>query len=102
MMFSQALLDGQYWTPDEVRKCTFVFIGRDLGKDALVEGFLKCKVTEELRFKVGDPVEAQCEEGWMKGAVVKTWDQGNPYCIELADKMRTKIWGPVDTDEFVR
>merc|ERR1719375_1262104 len=30
MMFSQALLEGQSWTPDEVRKCTFVFIGRDL------------------------------------------------------------------------
>ena len=49
----------RFWATEEKRTCTFVFIGRDLDKEALINGFQKCKVTEELRFKVGDAVEAR-------------------------------------------
>ena len=41
--------DGAYppirtrWAPGETRTCTFVFIGRDLDKEALVAGFQSCK-----------------------------------------------------------
>merc|ERR1712224_433844 len=100
MICSCALLPGQFWAPAEKRTCTFVFIGRDLDKEALINGFQKCKVTEELRFKVGDAVEARTKEGWVRGTILKTWQEGNPYRIELSNRM--KVWGPVDSDAFVR
>jgi hypothetical protein len=58
------------------------------------------QVTEELRFQPGAAVEAMLEDGWTRGTVLRTWDQGNPYLIELADG--GTVWGPVDSDDFVR
>ena len=37
---------------------------------------------------------------WMDGTILKQWDEGNPYRIELADG--TNVWGPIDDDTFVR
>ena len=39
MLFSQKMLDGEFWQPNETRTCTFVFIGCDLDKDAPLQGF---------------------------------------------------------------
>ena len=36
------------------------------------------------------------------GVVLKTWDQGNCYRIELQDEQKTNVWGPVDEDVFVK
>ena len=41
-----------------------------------------------LRFKPGDLVQAFAGAGeWINGKVIKNWDQGNPYRIELDDSM---------------
>lgn len=57
----------------------------------------------ELRFKVGDEVEAIVGKGqWQRGKILRLWDEGNPYRIELADKQKTNVWGPMDDDRFVR
>jgi len=88
------------WQEDEVRECRFVFIGKHLDKQALKEGIMSCKVDGELRFKVGDEVEANCGE-WRRGKVIKIWDEGNPYRIELHGQGEN-VWGPFDEDEFVR
>lgn len=57
----------------------------------------------ELRFKVGDEVEVCVgEDAWMPGKIVRLWDEGNPYRIELADKYKSNGHAPVDDDEFVR
>merc|ERR1719331_2227953 len=101
MLFAQKMLD-QAWKPGETRTCTFVFIGRDLDKEALTAGFQRCRVSNDLRFKVGDKVKARVSAGWTSGKIIKVWDEGNPYRIELADKDRTNVWGPVDSDDFVR
>ena len=93
----------------EKRECRFVFIGRDLDKQALLDGFNACKCSEELRFKVGDTVKARVgknkaddAQGYATGVVLKTWDQGNCYRIQLQDEAKTNVWGPVDEDVFVK
>eukprot|EP00438_Fugacium_kawagutii_P010873 Skav216257 [mRNA] locus=scaffold20:434518:443445:- [translate_table: standard] len=97
------------WRPDEPRECRFVFIGRNLEKEKLLDQVKACKVEGELRFKVGDEVEACVgKQGiWKKGKILRLWDKGNPYCnfgtsIELQDKNKTTVFGPVDEDDFVR
>jgi hypothetical protein len=104
MLFTLATVDEQFWAPTETRTCSFQFIGRDLDKAALLGGFEQCKVTEELvlRFKPGDMVEARTRNGWQLGKILRLWDAGNAYRIELCDGRKTNVWGPVDKDEFVR
>jgi len=100
MLFDGGFSDAQ-WKPEETRECRFVFIGRDLDKPALHEGFMRCRVDGPLRFMVGDEVEANVGT-WTRGKVVALWDDGNPYRIELMDADNTNVWGPVDEDGFVR
>ena len=87
------------WKKDEVRESRFIFIGKNLDKKMLEEGFMKCKAAE-LRFKVGDSVFARIEIGYQRGKIIKLWDEGNPYRIQLENGV--EVWGPVDQDEFVR
>ena len=85
----------------ETRECRFVFIGRNLDRDALIAGVNACRVDNKpLRFKVGDKVRARTEKGWTPGRIIKVWDEGNPYRIELNDGRN--VWGPKDDDIFVR
>ena len=77
-----------------------MFIGRNLDPDALQEGLMACQA-EELRFKVGDTVYANIGQ-FTKGRVLKCWDQGNPYRVEIQDAERRNVWVPMDTDQFVR
>ena len=94
------------WEPGEPRENRFVFIGKDLDKKALRDGFLACKCEKELRFKVGDRVmarvfETEGPEGYAEGVVVKLWDSQHPYRIELQDEKKTNVWGLVDEDRYV-
>lgn len=100
MMFSGGFSDT-VWKPDETRECRFVFIGKYLDKQKLIEGFEACKLDTPLRFKVGDIVEANVGK-WVRGKILKVWDEGNPYRIELEDGKATNCWGPMDDDRFVR
>lgn len=81
-----------------------MFIGKHLDKEKLLDGFMKCQVGSELRFKVGDAVFAKTgrtKDGWEPAKILKQWDDGNPYRIEcIQDGMN--CWGPVDLDSFVR
>jgi len=99
MIFSGGFSKDTEWKDDEVRECRFVFIGRKLDKAALIKGFEDCKAEETLRFKVGDKVQANVGK-WADGVILKQWDEGNPYRIELSDG--TNVWGPIDEDAFVR
>jgi hypothetical protein len=108
MLFSGGFVDAE-WQPGEKRECRFVFIGRDLDKKKLLDGFMACQCSEELRFKVGDVVKARVgknpaadKQGYCPGKVIKTWDQGNCYRIELQDGKKTNVWGPIDEDVFVK
>ena len=89
------------WNEGETRTCKFCFIGRNLDGKLLTDGFMKCKVGAPLRFKVGDLVEANVGE-WVKAKILRVWEHGNPYRIEIDDETKTNVWGPVDDDSFVR
>lgn len=101
MLFSGRLSDIHTWGDDEKRECRFVFIGKNLDKEELLKGLADCKAEDPLRFKVGDLVEANVR-GWVPGKIIRVWDDGNPYRIELSDAKKTNVWGPIDNDSAVR
>lgn len=100
MLFGASM--GEPWANQgEKRESRFVFIGRDLDRQELTEGFNSCLVTEPLRFAEGTAV--RCKVGantWKLGKVLKQWDDGNPYRIKLEDG--TQIWAPMDDDVVIR
>jgi len=104
MLFDGYFSDMHFWAPSEKRECRFVFIGKDLDRDALLKGLQACKAEDSLRFKVGDSIEARSWAGspFSKGKIIKVWDEGNPYRIELEDGHKTNLWAPRDTAAFVR
>ena len=72
------------WKEGETRECRFVFIGRNLDHKALQEGLMDC-IAEDLRFNVGDKVYANIGE-FTEGRILKCWDQGNPYRVEIQNE----------------
>ena len=88
------------WKEGETRECRFVFIGRNLDHKALQDGLMEC-MAEELRFNVGDTVYANVGE-FAEGKILKCWDQGNPYRVEIQNERKTNVWVPIDSDQFVR
>ena len=87
------------WKDDEPRECRFVFIGRNLDETNLLEGLLECQA-EELRFSVGDTVWANIGH-FAEGKILKCWDEGNPYRVEIQDDEKSNVWVPIDNDQFV-
>jgi len=83
---------------DEPRKSVFCFIGKNLKKMNLKEGFMKC-IAKELRFKVGQKVKANVAQGFTPGKVVKLWDQGNAYRVRLCTGV--EVWAPIDDERFI-
>eukprot|EP00392_Amoebophrya_sp_AT5.2_P019045 g19737.t1 len=90
------------WAEDEERECRLVFIGRNLDKAELTKQVMDCKAETDLRFAIGDKVEAKTgARKWEVGKVIKIWDQGHPYRIEIEESKRN-VWGPEDRDICVR
>ncbi len=87
------------WKEGEKRECRFVFIGRNLDHEALEKGLMDCKA-EELRFREGDIVYANIGH-YAKGVILKCWDEGNPYRVEIQDEEKTNVWVPIDINDFV-
>lgn len=88
------------WKEGETRECRFVFIGKNLDHKELEEGLMDC-VAEDLRFNVGDTVYANIGE-FTEGRILKCWDQGNPYRVEIQNEEKSNVWVPIDNDHFVR
>ncbi|CAJ1433033.1 unnamed protein product [Effrenium voratum] len=88
----------------EPRECRFVFIGKHIKQNGqrLKEEFLACAAEENLRFSPGEMVEARGPNGWEPAKIIKLWDEGNPYRLEIQDKRKTNVWGPFDDERFVR
>ena len=100
MLFSGGF-DKMTWKPNEKRESRFVFIGKHLDHDFYRNGFKACQADQPLRFPVGTVVEANVGE-FKRGKIVRHWDEGNAYRIELDDAKRTNIWAPIDLDAYVR
>ena len=88
------------WRKGEKRECRFVFIGKNLDEKALEQGLIDCKA-EDLRFNVGDTVYANIGE-FAEGKILKCWDQGNPYRVEIQNEEKSNVWVPIDNDDYVR
>ena len=88
------------WKEGETRECRFVFIGKDLDHEELQKGLMECQA-EDLRFNVGDIVYANIGE-FAEGRILKTWDQGNPYRVEIQNAEKSNVWVPIDNDDYVR
>ena len=88
------------WKEGEKRECRFVCIGRDLDHEALESGLMEC-LAEDLRFNVGDTVYANVGQ-FTEGKILKCWDQGNPYRVEIQNEEKSNVWVPEDSDDFVR
>jgi len=88
------------WKQGEKRECRFVFIGRNLDHKELQDGIMACKA-EELRFGVGTMIFANVGT-FKEGKIIRLWDEGNPYRVELQNKDRTNIWVPIDNDDYCR
>ena len=101
MMFSGGFKDFKWKVPEEERDNRFIFIGKNLDKEFLRAGFMACLVEHELRFKVGDIVQANVGT-FIQGRIVKQWDEGNAYRVELNDGRNTNVWAPVDIDVYIR
>merc|ERR1712136_20843 len=71
------------------------------GVHMMFSGGLASAAEETLRFKVGDKVQASVR-GWVNAIVIKTWDEGNCYRLELQDQRKTNVWGPIDSPSFVK
>jgi len=101
MLFEGTFASQHTWKEGEPRECVLVFIGRNLDKQGLEGLWKKCLVTEELRFKVGDEIEAWVKDGYVAGKVRQVWnDQGEPYELQLEDGQ--VVTAPDDSDNFVR
>jgi len=88
------------WGPDETRESRFVFIGRNLDKQSLIDGIMACKVPDQLRFKVGDKVSARVQGGYTPGQIIELWDEMYPYVIQLDDGRQ--VYGPMHDDRYVK
>jgi len=84
---------------DQERKSVFCFIGKNLDKMGIKEGFMKC-IAKPLRFEVGTTVEANIAQGFSAGKILKQWDEGNAYRVRL--NVGVEVWAPIDDDRFVR
>ncbi|KAL7452397.1 hypothetical protein ACHAWC_004118 [Mediolabrus comicus] len=99
MLFNGDISDMKWKVPEAERENIFVFIGKNLDHDWLKDCFKACLVTDELRFKVGDKIQANVGE-YTNGTIVKLWDDGNAYRIELDDADKTNVYAPIDVDTY--
>lgn len=101
MLFDGDFSDMRWGIPEDERENVFVFIGKNLDHDWLRDCFKACIVSDKLRFNVGDKV--QCNIGhFADGIIIKQWDDGNAYRIEIQDENKTNVWAPIDVDGYVR
>lgn len=105
MLFTGAYMSEEFAEDGSDRECRFVFIGKQVKQkhgEKLRQGFMECEAEKTLRFKVGDTVMAKTSRGFKKATVLKLWDQGKCYRLELQTEKKTNVWGLEDTDDFVR
>lgn len=101
MLFDGDFSEQEWGVPESERENIFVFIGKNLDHDWLRDCFKSCLVSENLRFAVGDKV--QCNIGrFVDGIVLKQWDDGNAYRVELQDGKKTNVWAPIDVNAYIR
>lgn len=77
-----------------------MFIGKNLSKKTITDGFLNCECDEGLRFAVGDRVRLVSRNQWKAGAVEQLWDKECPYRVGLDEG--GEAWAPADEQDYVQ
>ena len=80
------------WKEGETRECRFVFIGRNLDHKALQDGLMEC-MAEELDSMSEIPYMQRVGE-FAEGKILKCWDQGNLYRVEIQNERKSNVWVP--------
>jgi hypothetical protein len=116
-MVLNAEFAGEVWGPGEVRESKLVFIGKNLDKEALKEGFSACVMTPALlerkrgmlRFSIGEKVECITPDGWQSGEVVGQMyrDEKMPIWVFAPYQVRVVESGRLvcllkDSDDVIR
>mmetsp|Transcript_10652 Transcript_10652/g.15033 ORF Transcript_10652/g.15033 Transcript_10652/m.15033 type:complete len:391 (+) Transcript_10652:327-1499(+) len=101
MLFNGNISDQKWDIAESERENIFVFIGKNLDHGWLRDCFKACIVSEKLRFKVGDKIQANIGQ-YADGTVIKLWDEGNAYRVELENGKKTNVWAPIDVDAYIR
>jgi len=98
------LFDGNYgdevWKKGEPRESRFIFIGKNIDKKYLTDGFNKC-VAADLRFDVGEIVWVRVDKEFVRARILKQWDGPNPYLISLTEKKDHMYHILYDRDTFI-
>ena len=97
MLFGGTL--GDEWEEGEPRLGRFIFIGKNLNQKNISDAFLACKA-KPLRFSVGQKVFVNVEAGFTQGKVIRTWDEGQPYRVQMDNGV--EVWAPEDIDAFIK
>jgi len=84
---------------DAERKSVFCFIGKNLKKMNLKEGFMAC-IAKPLRFEIGQEIYANVAQGFTRGTIKRYWDEGNAYRVTLCTGV--DVWAPIDDDRFIK
>ena len=82
-------------------ECVFEFIGGAFDQAFIRQRIVDCQCSQDLRFALGDRVLANVSS-WKPGTVIKLWDDGNPYRIEMDDEKEYQVFAPEDTNSFVK
>lgn len=96
------MIFGGDWSSDvkmEGETNKFVFIGRNLDRASLMQGFTSC-LAKPLRFAIGQNVQCFTESGWEPGIVKAHWPEGNAYRVTVTRGV--DVWAPTDTDELIK
>jgi len=104
------------WAEDEKRESKLVFIGKNLEKDEIEADFKACLYTpdllqkkiDKLRFRKGDRVKCQAEDGWEEGVIVEYFYRDKfmpmgfvaPYQVKLDSG--AVVFAPVDSDKCIK
>ena len=64
------------WPENKPRQTYFCFIGKNIDRDYLINGFKNC-VASKLSNSIGDKVECKVAagpKGWKEGVIIALWD----------------------------
>jgi hypothetical protein len=99
---------ASHWLIHKKYCSAFLRLAKNDARNKDSEAFLKLaendlRFVSELRFKVGDKVKAHVgtEGEYVNGKIIKQWEEGEAYCIELEDEERSNVWARSDTNTYV-
>merc|ERR1711871_1932546 len=102
MFFEGDFVDEEFAEDGSDRSSSVLFVGRRLRQSLFAEleqELLACEAEKELRFAVDEFVMVRRPAGFVLAKVLRHWDEGSCYRLELQDGLGTNIWAS-DSEEL--